>query len=235
MIIYPAIDLRKGRAVQLVQGRKEQSTDYGDPVTAAKLWEDQGAQYIHMVDLDGAFEGAGMNLDVVHRVVGTIGVPVQLGGGVRTMEDIQIRLEEIGVRRVILGTAAISDPDLVREACARWPGRIVVGMDVREGRLAVRGWAEDSAVTPAEIIPRIKDAGVDTIVYTDIRRDGMLQGPNIAATRAVAEASGMKVIGSGGVTSLKDVRALKEAGCDGVIIGTALYSGALSLAQTLEV
>ncbi len=235
MTIYPAIDIKGGRAVRLVQGHMNQSTDYGDPGAAAKRWQDIGAQYIHVVDLDGAIEGSGANLDTVSQIVNSVSVPVQLGGGIRTLEDIQIRLDEIGVTRVILGTIATSDPDLVRDACRRWPGRIVLGLDVRDGVVAVRGWVEKSNATPDQIMALMKDAGVDTIIFTDIRRDGMMQGPNIEATRKVVKDSGLSVIGSGGVSSLDNVRALKEAGCEGVIIGTALYSGAIQLADALRI
>lgn len=234
MTIYPAIDIKGGRAVRLEQGAMDRSTDYGDPIEAAKRWTDLGAKYVHIVDLDGAVEGTGMNLDVVKTIVRAIDVPVQLGGGIREIDDIAIRIEEIGVQRVILGTLAISDPALVRAACARWPGRIVIGMDVREGMLAVRGWAEDSGVTPAEIMPKMKDAGVGTIIYTDIRRDGMLKGPNLDATRQIVEKSGMKVIASGGISSLEDIRSLMEIGCEGAIVGKALYSGAVDFEQALN-
>lgn len=234
MIIYPAIDIKGGRAVRLEQGHMDRSTDYGDPIEAAKRWAEAGAQYIHIVDLDGAVEGTGMNLDVVKAIVRAVDLPVQLGGGVRELDDIAIRLEEIGVKRVILGTIAISNPDLVRAACVRWPGCVVIGMDVREGMLAVRGWAETSAVTPTEIMPRMRDAGVDTIVYTDIRRDGMLQGPNLDATRDVVENSKMKVIASGGISSLDDLSALQGIGCEGAIVGKALYSGTIDIEKALQ-
>jgi phosphoribosylformimino-5-aminoimidazole carboxamide ribotide isomerase len=235
MVIYPAIDIKGGRAVRLEQGAMDRSTDYGDPCLAAKKWQDSGAQYIHLVDLDGAIAGNGANLDSVRQVVHAVDVPVQMGGGIRRMEDIEIRLDEIGVSRVILGTVATSDPVLVREACKRWPGRIVVGMDVREGMLAVRGWMENTKVTPADIIPMMRDAGVDTIVYTDIRRDGMMGGPNIEKTGEIVEKFGMNVIASGGISSLNDIAAVKKIGCAGVIVGKALYMGLLKLEDALKV
>lgn len=234
MTIYPAIDIRKGRAVRLIQGKAEQSTDYGDPVEAARRWAEDGAQALHMVDLDGAFDGVGLNLAVVSRVVQAVKVPVQLGGGIRTLDDIRERLELVGVARVILGTAATVDPKMVEEACRRYPGRIVLGLDVRDGRVAVRGWAQESELTPAQVLPRMRDAGIDTVIFTDISRDGMLSGPNVELTAQVVEQSGMRVIGSGGVGSLSDIAALRAAGCAGVILGKSLYSGAISLGDALR-
>lgn len=233
MIIYPAIDMKDGRCVRLLQGRAEDVTDYGDPCEVARRWAQAGARWIHLVDLDGAFSGQGKNREVIARIAQEQSVPVQLGGGIRTMADVEDRLERVGVSRVILGTAAVENPRLVKEACRAYPGRVAVGIDARDGFVAVRGWTERSDVPALELARRVRDAGVETVVYTDISKDGMMQGPSIEQTARMARESGLRVIGSGGVSSLADIGALKEVGCAGVITGKALYSGAFTLAQAL--
>lgn len=233
MIIYPAIDMKDGRCVRLLQGRAEDVTDYGDPCEVARRWAQAGARWIHLVDLDGAFSGQGKNREVIARIAQEQSVPVQLGGGIRTMADVEDRLERVGVSRVILGTAAVENPRLVKEACRAYPGRVAVGIDARDGLVAVRGWTERSDVPALELARRVRDAGVETVVYTDISKDGMMQGPSIEQTARMVRESGLRVIGSGGVSSLADIGALKEVGCAGVITGKALYSGAFTLAQAL--
>lgn len=233
MIIYPAIDMKDGRCVRLLQGRAEDVTDYGDPCEVARRWAQAGARWIHFVDLDGAFSGQGKNREVIAHIAQEQSVPVQLGGGIRTMADVEDRLERVGVSRVILGTAAVENPRLVKEACRAYPGRVAVGIDARDGFVAVRGWTERSDVPALELARRVRDAGVETVVYTDISRDGMMQGPSIEQTARMVRESGLRVIGSGGVSSLADIGALKEVGCAGVITGKALYSGAFTLAQAL--
>lgn len=233
MIIYPAIDMKDGRCVRLLQGRAEDVTDYGDPCEVARRWAQAGARWIHLVDLDGAFSGQGKNREVIAHIAQEQSVPVQLGGGIRTMADVEDRLERVGVSRVILGTAAVENPRLVKEACRAYPGRVAVGIDARDGFVAVRGWTERSDVPALELARRVRDAGVETVVYTDISKDGMMQGPSIEQTARMVRESGLRVIGSGGVSSLADIGALKEVGCAGVITGKALYSGAFTLAQAL--
>ena len=233
MIIYPAIDMKDGRCVRLLQGRAEDVTDYGDPCEVARRWAQAGARWIHLVDLDGAFSGQGKNREVIAHIAQKQSVPVQLGGGIRTMADVEDRLERVGVSRVILGTAAVENPRLVKEACRAYPGRVAVGIDARNGFVAVRGWTERSDVPALELARRVRDAGVETVVYTDISKDGMMQGPSIEQTARMVRESGLRVIGSGGVSSLADIGALKEVGCAGVITGKALYSGAFTLAQAL--
>lgn len=233
MIIYPAIDMKDGRCVRLLQGRAEDVTDYGDPCEVARRWAQAGARWIHLVDLDGAFSGQGKNREVIAHIAQKQSVPVQLGGGIRTMADVEDRLERVGVSRVILGTAAVENPRLVKEACRAYPGRVAVGIDARDGFVAVRGWTERSDVPALELARRVRDAGVETVVYTDISKDGMMQGPSIEQTARMVRESGLRVIGSGGVSSLADIGALKEVGCAGVITGKALYSGAFTLAQAL--
>ena len=196
-------------------------------------WKTQGATYLHVVDLDGAFEGKGRNLPLVAEIVRETGLPVELGGGIRTMEDIEARLS-LGVARVILGTVALTDPDLVRRACARYPGRIACGIDAKDGRVAVRGWVEASDVDPVDLALRMKDAGVLDVIYTDIRRDGMQTGPNVEATAELVRRTGLRVIGSGGVGKIQDLYDLRDAGCAGAIVGKALYNGNFTLAQALR-
>ena len=217
MQIYPAIDIKDGRAVRLRQGLAADVTDYGTPAEAAMDWKTQGATYLHVVDLDGAFEGKGRNLPLVAEIVRETGLPVELGGGIRTMEDIEARLT-LGVARVILGTVALTDPDLVRRACARYPGRIACGIDAKDGRVAVRGWVEASDVDPVDLALRMKDAGVLDVIYTDIRRDGMQTGPNVEATAELVRRTGLRVIGSGGVGKIQDLYDLRDAGCAGAIV-----------------
>ncbi len=233
MQIYPAIDIKDGRAVRLRQGLAADVTDYGTPAEAAMDWKTQGATYLHVVDLDGAFEGKGRNLPLVAEIVRETGLPVELGGGIRTMEDIEARLS-LGVARVILGTVALTDPDLVRRACARYPGRIACGIDAKDGRVAVRGWVEASDVDPVDLALRMKDAGVLDVIYTDIRRDGMQTGPNVEATAELVRRTGLRVIGSGGVGKIQDLYDLRDAGCAGAIVGKALYNGNFTLAQALR-
>ena len=233
MQIYPAIDIKDGRAVRLRQGLAADVTDYGTPAEAAMDWKTQGATYLHVVDLDGAFEGKGRNLPLVAEIVRETGLPVELGGGIRTMEDIEARLT-LGVARVILGTVALTDPDLVRRACARYPGRIACGIDAKDGRVAVRGWVEASDVEPVDLALRMKDAGVLDVIYTDIRRDGMQTGPNVEATAELVRRTGLRVIGSGGVGKIQDLYDLRDAGCAGAIVGKALYNGNFTLAQALR-
>lgn len=233
MILYPAIDLLDGRAVRLRQGRREDVTDFGDPVALARRWREKGAQWLHLVDLEAAFDGQSRQLPLLERIVAAFGGPVELGGGLRTMEDIRLRMEA-GVRRCIIGTAAAENPDLVREACERWPGRIAVGIDAKNGRVALRGWVTTAELTAAELALQMKAAGVTTVIYTDVSRDGMMQGPNVSATRALIAQTGMEIIGSGGVSSLRDVAALREAGCAGAILGRALYENAFTLEEALE-
>lgn len=233
MILYPAIDLLDGRAVRLRQGRREDVTDFGDPVALARRWREKGAQWLHLVDLEAAFDGKSRQLPLLERIVAAFGGPVELGGGLRTMEDIRL-LMEAGVRRCIIGTAAAENPDLVREACERWPGRIAVGIDAKNGRVALRGWVTTAELTAAELALQMKAAGVTTVIYTDVSRDGMMQGANVPATRALIAQTGMEIIGSGGVSSLRDVAALREAGCAGAILGRALYENAFTLEEALE-
>ena len=232
MILYPAIDMLDGQAVRLKQGRREDVTVYGDPVDLARQWRGQGAEWLHLVDLTAAFEGKTRHLPLIRRVVEAFGGPVELGGGLRTMADIDLRMDA-GVSRVIIGTAAAENPDLVAEACRRYPGRVAVGIDAKNGLVATRGWVEATSLTAAELALRMRDLGVTAVIYTDVSRDGMMRGPNIEATRALIDQTGLEVIGSGGVSAIGDLLAVREAGCAGAILGKAIYEKAFTLADAL--
>lgn len=238
MLIFPAIDIRDGKCVRLFQGDFRQETVFSDnPVDIAKKWEAQGAQFLHLVDLDGALAGKSRNLDTVKAIVHAVSIPVELGGGIRTMEQVDEVLA-IGVRRVILGSAAVHNPELVREACAKYGGRIVVGIDAKNGIAVIDGWGVSGNVEAVALAEKMKDLGVKTIIYTDISRDGTLEGINVEATAKLARESGMNVVASGGVKSAEDIRALKpfeNDGIEGVIVGKSIYMGTLDLQEAIEI
>jgi len=235
VIVYPAIDLKDGQCVRLLRGAMDAATVFNDdPAGQARAWQDAGFGYLHIVDLNGAFEGRPVNAVAVEAILGAVSVPAQLGGGIRDRATIEDWFER-GLARVILGTAALRDPGLVREAAAAHPGRIAVGIDARGGKVAVEGWAETTDMPAADLAKAFEDAGVAALIYTDIERDGALGGPNIEATAALARAVSIPVIASGGVSSLDDLRALKACGAplDGVICGRALYDGRVELGEAL--
>lgn len=240
MLVFPAIDLKEGKAVRLLQGRMEDSTVYAEnPVEVAQRFLAEGSKYLHVVDLDGAFAGKPVNDGVIRKVVETVPLRVQVGGGVRSLERID-ELLALGVNRVILGTVAVRDPQLVAEAVRRYGEQIIVGIDAKDGQVAVQGWAETTELTASELALRMKDVGVQRIIFTDISRDGMLQGPNIESTVQLAQVSQLKIIASGGVSRLEDLQKLQAEARNGVsiegaIIGKALYSGAFTLAEALKV
>ena len=229
MQILPAIDLRNGKCVNLIQGRADEETVFSDaPVEMAKHWENQGAEYLHLVDLDGAFGRATANFRIVGAIADALNIPTQLGGGIRSLESIEAVLS-LGVNRVILGTAALKTPQLVETACRKHGNRIAVGIDARDGMVATDGWLEVSEKAAVEFAREMEQLGVQTIIYTDIKSDGMLKGPNLDATRAIIEAVSANVIASGGITTVQDIQNLKAIGAHGAIIGRALYTGALEL------
>jgi phosphoribosylformimino-5-aminoimidazole carboxamide ribotide isomerase len=236
MILFPAIDLKEGRCVRLVQGNMDQATVFSDdPSAQAASFEDQGFEWLHVVDLDGAFAGKPMNAAAVAGILGRISVPVQLGGGIRDMKTVEGWLAQ-GVARVIIGTAAVRDPDFVREAARLHPGRIAVGIDAKDGRVAVEGWAQTSTLTAEELGKRFEDAGVAALIYTDIARDGILKGLNIPMTLALARAVSIPVIASGGLASMADIERLTEPDCAvlaGAISGRALYDGRIDAQRAL--
>lgn len=233
MQLYPAIDMLDGNAVRLRQGRRDDVTIFGNPVDLAAKWREQGATYLHLVDLTAAFDGQTKHLPLIREVIRAFGGNVELGGGLRTMADIALRIEA-GVTRCIIGTAAIEKPDLVKEACRAFPGQIAVGLDAKDGFVVTRGWVETSALTAAEVALRMRDMGVSTLIYTDISRDGMMQGPNFAATQRLIDKTQMDIIGSGGVSSISDLLKLQEIGCAGAILGRAMYEGAFTVPDALE-
>jgi phosphoribosylformimino-5-aminoimidazole carboxamide ribotide isomerase len=237
MILFPAIDLKDGQCVRLKLGEMAQATVFNDdPAAQAQAFAAQGFQYLHIVDLNGAFAGKPVNAAAVEAILAAISIPVQLGGGIRDAAMVEAWLAK-GITRVILGTAAVRDPGFVREACRRFPGRIAVGIDARGGKVAVEGWAQTSELTALELARRFEDAGVAAIVYTDIERDGVLKGLNLPATLELARATSIPVIASGGLAGLGDVKALLEpqyAMLEGAIAGRALYDGRLDAAQALS-
>ncbi|MCK6449988.1 MAG: 1-(5-phosphoribosyl)-5-[(5-phosphoribosylamino)methylideneamino]imidazole-4-carboxamide isomerase [Alphaproteobacteria bacterium] len=235
MILYPAIDLKAGQCVRLLRGDMDKATVFNDDSAAqARTFAGAGCQWLHVVDLDGAVSGKSVNHAAVAGILAAVKVPVQLGGGIRDDAAIDSWLER-GVERVVLGTAALKDPDLVRRACKRFPYRIAVAVDARGGRVAVDGWTRTSDITATDLALRFADAGVAALIYTDIDRDGALEGPNVHATAALAEAAPMPVIASGGVSSIDDLYALRAAAptLDGVICGRALYDGRIQLKAAL--
>jgi phosphoribosylformimino-5-aminoimidazole carboxamide ribotide isomerase len=236
MLIIPAIDLKEGKCVRLEQGLMDKATVYSDdPATTARHWESQGAEFLHVVDLDGAFAGKPKNLDAIKAIRAAIRIPIEVGGGIRDLATIRT-LVSIGINRIILGTAAIENPSFVQEACGEFPGRIIVGIDAKEGLVAIKGWAEVTKVQAIDLAKQMQEHGVIAIIYTDIKRDGMLSGPNIEATQALARALHIPVIASGGVHTMKDIEhllAVRYSGISGVITGKAIYSGSLDLKEAI--
>ena len=235
MILYPAIDLKDGQCVRLLRGQMSEATVFGhDPAAQAMAFCAAGCDWLHLVDLNGAFAGAPVNGDAVRAILGRVTVPVQLGGGIRDMATIKMWLNA-GIARVILGTVAVENPDLVRRAARAFPGRVAVGIDARAGFVATKGWATDTTVQARDLALQFQDAGVAAIIYTDIDRDGAMGGPNIAATETLARAVTIPVIASGGVASMADLLALRDTGViAGAISGRALYEGAIDLGAALK-
>ncbi|MGC1896091.1 MAG: 1-(5-phosphoribosyl)-5-[(5-phosphoribosylamino)methylideneamino]imidazole-4-carboxamide isomerase [Pseudolabrys sp.] len=237
VILFPAIDLKEGLAVRLEQGDMARATIFHrDPAAQARAFEQQGFEYLHIVDLDGAFAGMPMNAAAVDRILETVGIPVQLGGGVRDTATVENWLEK-GIDRIIIGTAAVRDPPFVKQAARDYPGRIAVGLDARDGKVAVEGWAETSELSVLDIARRFEDVGVSAIVYTDIARDGMVRGLNLDATVALAEAIRIPIIASGGLASIEDIKELlspRAGKLAGAIAGRALYDGRLDAAEALK-
>ncbi|MDS1028991.1 1-(5-phosphoribosyl)-5-[(5-phosphoribosylamino)methylideneamino]imidazole-4-carboxamide isomerase [Bacillota bacterium LX-D] len=238
MLILPAIDLKDGKCVRLYQGQMNQATVFSEkPAAVAQKWESMGAKFLHLVDLDGAFAGKPQNLAVVKEIIRTINIPVELGGGIRDLNTIKSLLEE-GVNRVILGTSAVTNPQLVEEACALYDERIVLGLDAKNGLVSTNGWEKESTKTYLELAADMKKLGIKRVIFTDTLLDGTLQGPNLASTQELAAKTGLRVIASGGFSSLADLEALKKIegfGIEGAILGKALYAGSITLPEALAI
>ncbi|MDJ0985556.1 MAG: 1-(5-phosphoribosyl)-5-[(5-phosphoribosylamino)methylideneamino]imidazole-4-carboxamide isomerase [Desulfobacterales bacterium] len=237
MIIIPAVDIKDGKCVRLLQGRMDDDTVYSDdPEAMAAKWERLGAERIHVIDLDGAFLKNPQNVESIRKIAGSVQVPIQLGGGIRNEKTVDMYLE-MGIKYVIIGTEAIKNPTFVRNICQAYPGQVIVGIDAREGKVAIDGWTQTTQVEAVDLARKFEDCGVAAINFTDIARDGMQTGPNLAATKQLAEAISIPVVASGGVSSIQDIKdllPLETSGVIGVIVGKALYSGALELKSALE-
>ena len=235
MQLYPAIDMKNGQCVRLRQGKFKEITVYSDsPEKVAAYWESQGATFLHLVDLDGALAGYSVHEDAIRRIVAAFSKPIEIGGGIRTEEAIE-RMLNLGVSRVIIGTKAVQNPLFLRDAVTHFGAdRIVAGVDAKNGLVAIEGWEKVSEITAADLCGQMKEYGVRHVVYTDISRDGMLTGPNVEATKALTEATGMDIIASGGMSSMDDLRRLHEAGVKGAIIGKALYENRINLREAVE-
>jgi len=235
MLVIPAVDIRGGRCVRLVRGKPDAEKVFSnDPVEAAVRWEEEGARYLHIIDLDGAFEGAPINICVIKNIISSITIPAQVGGGVRSDETVE-HLLELGVSRVILGTRALDSPDWVGELCEKFPGRIVASVDCIEGKVAVKGWTVVADTLATDLIEHLSKVPLAAIIYTDTSRDGTLTGPHFEQIAAVARTTTIPVIAAGGVTTIEDVRGLAEMDLEGVIIGRALYEGTISLKEANQV
>lgn len=234
MRIYPAIDIKDGKAVRLAQGKFSEETVFNEnPAAAAKNWVDAGASYIHIVDLDGARYGKSFIIDILKEISSRYNISVQTGGGVRTIEDIKERINA-GAARVIIGTAAVENPELVNKAVKLYGDKIAVGVDAKNGMAAVKGWEEVSGISAVDLCLKMKKFGVKTIIYTDISKDGMMCGPNIESTKELIEKTGMNIIASGGVSKINDIENINKIKAAGVIIGKALYNGALNLSEVIK-
>lgn len=234
MIIYPAIDIKGGKCVRLTQGLKDQEKVYYDsPQEVARLWQEKGARWLHVVDLDGAFGGRARNYEIVKEMVTSATIPIQIGGGIRSLENIEAWLA-LGIKRVILGTKALEDPVMLKEALKRFSEEIVVSIDAKNGLVTTEGWVKTSSIKAVDFAMRLEAQGVRRIVYTDISRDGMLSGPNFEALENLKGAVGLEIIASGGISSLKDLTALQRMGIEGAIVGKALYEGRIDLAELGE-
>lgn len=233
MIIYPAIDIRGGKCVRLTQGRYHEMTVFAnDPVEMAEKFQTDGAEYIHVVDLDGA-RGDANNRNIIASIAERVEIPIQTGGGIRTMDDIE-ELIEAGVARLIIGTSAVKNPVLVKNALAQYPDRIAVGIDARDGYVAIEGWEKTSSFKAVEFARKMESLGVRTIIYTDIATDGMLSGPNLSAMDEMLNSVGMEIIASGGVSSIEDLISLRKLGVHGAIVGKAIYTGAINLRDAIK-
>lgn len=233
MRIYPAIDIKNGQCVRLFQGQFSDITIYGnDPVTIAKKWESEGGEYLHVVDLDGALKGCGVNSHIIADICSSVNIPVQTGGGIRTQEDIERKLA-CGIQRVIIGTSAVRDTDFIKRAADKYADRIIIGIDAKDGMVAIEGWKELSDFTAIEFAKKMESLGIQSFIYTDIATDGTLKGPNVAAMREMSVAVNANVIASGGIGNIEHIKMLSGTGVEGIITGRALYEGTISLKEAI--
>lgn len=235
MRIYPAIDIKGGKAVRLLQGAADSVKEYGDPLEFALKWQEMGAEYLHVVDLDAAFTGEFVNKDIIHEIVHRVKIPVQTGGGIRTQEDVRVRIEEVGVSRVVIGTMAVEDQAFLAWARGKYgKSRIAVGIDAKDGKVLTRGWVKSTEKDAVELAEEVKKLGIETIIYTDVMRDGTLSGPNTEHIKALVKKTWMDVIASGGIKGIEDIKAVRDSGACGVIIGTALYEGTIDFNEAMK-
>lgn len=235
MILFPAIDLLDNNVVRLLYGDRTQTTIYGDPIEIAKKWVDYGAEYLHIVDLNAAFGDNSVNENTLKMLFKEIDIPIQIGGGIRSMDKLKYYLDELGADRVIIGTAAIENPKFLEDACVSYGAKIACGIDAKNGKVAIKGWMDDSDITPYELAKRAKDNGVETIIYTDISRDGALSGVNVEETLRLQTETGLKVIASGGIKSLIDIKNLITNKIYGAILGKSIYTGNIDLRTAIEI
>lgn len=236
MKIYPAIDIKDGKCVRLRRGDANEVRDYGEPLDWALEWQRRGAEYLHIVDLDAAFaeDGCSSNREIIKEIVHQVKIPVQVGGGIRSQENIKLLIEKVGVSRVVIGTMALENPEFVAWARQRYGDRIAVGIDAKEGKVVTRGWVHHSEKDAVELAQEMHALGIDTIIYTDIMRDGMLSGPNIQKTEEIVKKTWMNVIASGGVSTVEDIKRVRDTGACGVIIGKALYEGSMTFDDAMK-
>jgi len=234
MILFPAVDILDGEAVRLLYGDREKKTVYGKPLEMALKWQSEGAEFLHLVDLNGAFDYSKANFGILKEIAASVKIKTQMGGGVRTIKDVEDRLN-LGITRVILGTAAYENPAFVKECAKEFPGRVVCGIDCKDGFVAVKGWVEKTKKTGLDLAKEIKDAGIDTVIYTDISRDGAMTGVNAEGCKRLQDETGLNVVASGGVNGYDDIKTLKAAELYGAILGRALYNGTINLQDALKI
>lgn len=235
MLLFPAVDVLDNRAVRLLYGKRDEVTDYGTPLERAMTWQEQGAEYLHLVDLNGAFDDSLVNDKTLRELVKNLDIPVEIGGGIKSYDRVRYYLEEVGASRVIIGTALVTDPDMTDRVCSRYGDKIVAGIDAMNDRVAIKGWVEKVDITPLELSLKMKERGVNTVIFTDISRDGALSGANVDATERLQRLSGMNIIASGGVKNIDDIVKMKERGIYGAILGRAIYTGNLDLMEAINI
>lgn len=234
MILFPAVDVLDNKAVRLLYGKRDQVTVYGTPVEMALKWQEMGAKYLHLVDLNGAFDDSLVNKKTLVELIKNVNIPVEIGGGIKTLDKVKFYIEEVGATRVIIGTACVTNPDLMDKACSLYGNKIASGIDCKDGYVAIKGWVEKSKLKAIDVALSMKERGSDTVIYTDISRDGALSGVNLNSTKELSDLTKMNVIASGGMATLDDVKKVKEAGIYGAILGRSIYTGNIDLKEALK-